>query len=212
MISPPLSRKRAATCIFINLLATPGLGSIFARRFVAGTIQLIFGLAGFFLTTGWILKAVYNSVSWEMDNTYTAEPNWIWELGTVFFCVSWLWSLGTSISLWREAAANGNRGAANRSAPPLLKLDDAHIAPALASIPDWQHNGGLISRTFQFKDFSAAMKFVNAVAGLAEEAWHHPDLDIRWNKVTLTLTTHDAGGLTENDFTLARRFDELSEG
>ena len=54
------------------------------------------------------------------------------------------------------------------------------------------------------------MKFVDAVALLAEQAWHHPDIDIRWNKVTLTLTTHDAGGLTEKDFDLARKFDGLS--
>jgi 4a-hydroxytetrahydrobiopterin dehydratase len=63
---------------------------------------------------------------------------------------------------------------------------------------------------FQFKDFPAAVKFVNAVAELAEEAQHHPDIDIRWNKVTLALTTHDAGGLTEKDFLLAKKSDELS--
>jgi len=51
---------------------------------------------------------------------------------------------------------------------------------------------------------------VNAVAALAEQAWHHPDIDIRWNKVTLTLTTHDAGGLTQKDFDLARQLDQLS--
>ena len=67
----------------------------------------------------------------------------------------------------------------------------------------------VISRTFQFKDFPAAIKFVDAVARFAEEAWHHPDIDIRWNKVTLALTTHDAGGLTEKDFALARKFDKL---
>jgi 4a-hydroxytetrahydrobiopterin dehydratase len=67
-----------------------------------------------------------------------------------------------------------------------------------------------IVRTYQFKDFPAAIKFVNAVAKLAEQAWHHPDIDIRWNKVTLTLTTHDAGGLTEKDFDLAGKFDRLS--
>ena len=68
----------------------------------------------------------------------------------------------------------------------------------------------MILRTFQFKDFPAAIKFTNAVAELAEEAWHHPDIDIRWNKVTLSLTTHDAGGLTEKDFALAKKFDALS--
>ena len=53
------------------------------------------------------------------------------------------------------------------------------------------------------------MKFVNAVAKAAEKACHHPDIDIRWNKVTLALTTHDAGGLTEKDFDLARKFDRI---
>ena len=85
----------------------------------------------------------------------------------------------------------------------------------LKSNPRWppcrigNERGTTIARTFQFKDFPAAMKFVNAVAELAEQAWHHPDIDIRWNKVTLTLTTHDAGGLTEKDFDLARKFDAV---
>jgi 4a-hydroxytetrahydrobiopterin dehydratase len=90
------------------------------------------------------------------------------------------------------------------------KLADVQIKSALASIPNWQRNGDVILRTFQFKDFPAAIKFTNAVAELAEEAWHHPDIDIRWNKVTLSLTTHDAGGLTEKDFALAKKFDALS--
>jgi 4a-hydroxytetrahydrobiopterin dehydratase len=90
------------------------------------------------------------------------------------------------------------------------KLTSAQITSALAKIPDWKKKAAVISRTFQFKDFPAAVKFVNAVAGLAEQAWHHPDIDIRWNKVTLVLTTHDAGGLAQKDFDLARRFDQLS--
>ena len=89
------------------------------------------------------------------------------------------------------------------------KLTNAQIKTALASAPDWQKRGKTITRTFVFKDFPAAIKFVNAAAKLAEKAWHHPDIDIRWNKVTLTLTTHDAGGLTEKDFALARKFDPL---
>ena len=76
-------------------------------------------------------------------------------------------------------------------------------------MPDWKKNDGCITRTYQFKDFPAAIKFVNAVARLAEKAWHHPDIDIRWNKVALMLTTHDAGGLTRKDFILARKFDRL---
>jgi Pterin-4a-carbinolamine dehydratase len=76
-------------------------------------------------------------------------------------------------------------------------------------VPDWKKNDVCITRTCQFKDFPAAIKFVNAVARLAEKAWHHPDIDIRWNKVALTLTTHDAGGLTRKDFILARKFDRF---
>ena len=80
----------------------------------------------------------------------------------------------------------------------------------MATLPQWQRAGEIISRTFEFKDFPAAMRFVNGVAELAEQAQHHPDMDVRWNKVTLALTTHDAGGLTEKDFTLARLCDALS--
>ncbi|HUZ07383.1 MAG TPA: 4a-hydroxytetrahydrobiopterin dehydratase [Candidatus Paceibacterota bacterium] len=92
----------------------------------------------------------------------------------------------------------------------MKKLNAVQIKSSLAKIPGWQKNANIISRTFQFKDFPAAIKFVGAVAQLAEEAWHHPDIDIRWNKVTLALTTHDAGGLTKKDFALAKKFDELS--
>ena len=91
----------------------------------------------------------------------------------------------------------------------MKKLNAAQIKSALAAVPAWTRQGAAISRTFQFKDFPAAIQFVNAAAELAEQAWHHPDIDIRWNKVVLTLTTHDAGGLTEKDFTLAGKFDRL---
>jgi 4a-hydroxytetrahydrobiopterin dehydratase len=92
----------------------------------------------------------------------------------------------------------------------MSKLTAVEIKTALATVPEWKPQGDTISRTYSFKDFPAAIKFVNAVAGLAEQAWHHPDIDIRWNRVALTLTTHDAGGLTEKDFDLARKFDALS--
>jgi len=90
----------------------------------------------------------------------------------------------------------------------MTRLNAAQIKTALATLPDWRKQGRTITRTFQFKDFPAAIKFVNAVAKLAEKAWHHPDIDIRWNKVRLTLTTHDASGLTEKDFTLANQFNQ----
>ena len=92
----------------------------------------------------------------------------------------------------------------------MKKLNAVQIKSALGKIPGWKRKADVISRTFQFKDFPAAMKFTDAVAQLAEEAWHHPDIDIRWNKVTLALTTHDAGGLTKKDFALAKKFDDLS--
>lgn len=89
------------------------------------------------------------------------------------------------------------------------KLTATQIKTALPSVPKWKKKGDEISRTFEFKDFVGAMKFVNSVAKLAEKTQHHPDIDIRWNKVTLALSTHDAGGLTEKDFKLAKQFDGL---
>ena len=91
----------------------------------------------------------------------------------------------------------------------MKKHSASQIKVALTTVPDWKKRGATITRTFEFKDFPAAIKFVNAAAKLAEKAGHHPDIDIRWNKVTLTLTTHDAGGLTERDFSLAKKFDQI---
>jgi 4a-hydroxytetrahydrobiopterin dehydratase len=93
----------------------------------------------------------------------------------------------------------------------MSKLNASEIKSRSAAVPKWAKKGTTISRTYQFKDFPAAIRFVNAVAELAEAAWHHPDIDIRWNKVTLTLTTHDAGGLTKKDFVLAQKFDRLPD-
>lgn len=89
------------------------------------------------------------------------------------------------------------------------KLTSAQIKTALASVPHWKKQGASITHTFQFSDFPAAIKFVNSLAKIAEKEWHHPDIDIRWNKVRLVLSTHDAGGLTEKDFKLAKKFDAL---
>ena len=89
------------------------------------------------------------------------------------------------------------------------KLTPDQIKTSLASVPDWKQKGDSITRTFQFKDFPAAIKFVNAVAEPAEKANHHPDIDIRWNKVTLVLSTHSEGGLTPNDIELAHRVNEV---
>lgn len=82
-------------------------------------------------------------------------------------------------------------------------LSSAEIEKALIRLPDWQLNNALLSRTFNFTDFREAMSFVNSVAAVAERAGHHPDIDIRYNKVKLALTSHDAGEITEKDFALA---------
>lgn len=89
-------------------------------------------------------------------------------------------------------------------------LSNAELKAALAALPAWSRSGRAITRTFEFPDFPAAIAFVNRVGTEAEKAWHHPDIDIRWNKVTLALTTHDAGGLTAKDLELAARFDQLA--
>ena len=86
-------------------------------------------------------------------------------------------------------------------------LDQAARATFLAGHPQWVLNGEAISRTFVFADFNEAMGFVNRVALAAEVADHHPDIDIRWNKVTLVLSTHDEGSLTQKDTKLAVAFD-----
>ena len=87
------------------------------------------------------------------------------------------------------------------------KLSEAEIDQRLTAIPDWGSTGANIQRTYQFEDFVGAMKFVNMIAEAAEAAQHHPDIMIRYDKVTLTLSTHDAGGITQKDFDLAARAD-----
>ena len=78
------------------------------------------------------------------------------------------------------------------------------LARELAATPGWARDGAAIQRTWRFADFRSAMIFVNGVAALAEKANHHPDVAIHYNEVTLRLWSHDAGGLTPRDFSLAR--------
>ena len=92
------------------------------------------------------------------------------------------------------------------------KMSEAEIAAALPQVPEWSELNGAIQRTFQFKDFVESMKFVNDVAAQAEHDQHHPDILIRWNKVTLTLSTHDSSGITLKDFELAKRIDAMLAG
>lgn len=88
-------------------------------------------------------------------------------------------------------------------------LTDSEITKALSGLDKWNLVGKKIRKTFEHTDFVHAMGFVNSVALLAEKANHHPDIDVRWNKVMLTLSTHSAGGLTEKDFALASQIDKL---
>jgi len=88
-------------------------------------------------------------------------------------------------------------------------LSEHEIKSKLVTVPDWQLESGELVRTFLFKDFRGSLKFVNGIGELAEEAGHHPDIDIRYNKVRLALVTHDAGGITEKDFDLAAKADKL---
>ncbi len=90
------------------------------------------------------------------------------------------------------------------------KLDPQEINERLAVLHNWQIEDGELVRTFAFRDFVEALQFVNRVGQAAEAAGHHPDIDIRYNRVRLALVTHDAGGLTEKDFQLAEQAGRLA--
>jgi 4a-hydroxytetrahydrobiopterin dehydratase len=86
-------------------------------------------------------------------------------------------------------------------------LPDAEIEDGLASLGGWAREGDAIKRSFELRSFPEAIAFVNRVAKLAEDADHHPDIDIRWRTVHLTLSTHSEGGITAKDLTLAGEID-----
>jgi 4a-hydroxytetrahydrobiopterin dehydratase len=94
------------------------------------------------------------------------------------------------------------------------KLSDAHIDAALSALRGWERseNAPAIEKTYEFRTFGQAMTWVNRVAAMAEEADHHPDIDIRYLQVKLALSTHSQGGITEKDVLLAERIDELPRG
>ena len=87
------------------------------------------------------------------------------------------------------------------------RLGEEEIAARMPEAPGWQREGEWLWREFRFETFRQAIDFVNRVADVAESLDHHPDIAIEYTKVTLRVTTHDAGGLTENDFTLAGRIE-----
>lgn len=90
------------------------------------------------------------------------------------------------------------------------KLSESEIQTALAETREWTEVSGAIQRTYDFTDFVQAMRFVNKVAEYAEKAQHHPDILVRYNKVTISVSTHDAGGITGKDFALAKAVDAMA--
>jgi len=208
-----ISRAQARNAALLNQLGTPGLGSLLARRWVVGIAQLVVSGAGFVLVVIWFVQMMLSYYGQMFGNGTVHRPTTLTSLllGAGLFAFAWCWSLATSFSILREASKVSLESLESFAANQ-IKLEPAKAILALSALPQWQRTGEIISRTFEFKDFPAAMKFVNNVAELAELAQHHPDIDVRWNKVTLALTTHDAGGLTEKDFALAKQLDALSVG
>jgi 4a-hydroxytetrahydrobiopterin dehydratase len=88
--------------------------------------------------------------------------------------------------------------------------DEAGIAEKLAALPGWFYENGWIRRNYKTDGWPTTLMLVNAIGYIAEAAYHHPDLSVTWAKVTVKLSTHSAGGITDKDFDLARRFDEVA--
>lgn len=88
-------------------------------------------------------------------------------------------------------------------------VDPEDIEILLKKLPEWDVEGKALIRSVEFDDYMEGIDFVNAVAEIAEEAGHHPDMEVKWCVVNLSLTTHDAGGLTDADFDVAKKIDTL---
>ena len=99
---------------------------------------------------------------------------------------------------------------AERIPPPVLGVGE--VDAALAHLPGWRRSGGRIVGTYRCAGFAGAIELVVAVAALAEAADHHPDIDVRWDTVTLALATHESGGITSRDLDLAAAIDRLEVG
>jgi 4a-hydroxytetrahydrobiopterin dehydratase len=92
------------------------------------------------------------------------------------------------------------------------KLSDVEIHRAVAALNGWSRRGDALVKTFAFQRFADGIAFVNRIARIADDMDHHPDIDIRYTKVTVTLSTHDAGGVTKTDFRLAERIEAEGVG
>jgi 4a-hydroxytetrahydrobiopterin dehydratase len=211
-VKPSATKKasnRLAKNALLNILMFPGLGSLMAGRWAAGMGQLALVTVGTVLLFVWLYKILAQYYGLMFGDTKQEHVGWIGILGGILFGISWLWALVTSLSLFREASREETQALAQNS-PPVLAPADSQIPPVLDTVTGWERKGEVISRVYEFQDFAAAMVFVNAVAEIAEQAQHHPDVDIRWNKVRLAFTTHSAGRLTEKDFAMAGQCDGLS--
>jgi len=91
----------------------------------------------------------------------------------------------------------------------MTTLDEGQIEEGLGGLEGWARDGEAITKTYEKGDFVGSVKFVDAIVEPAEEMGHHPDLEISWDKVKVTITSHSEGGLTANDFELAKRLDAL---
>jgi 4a-hydroxytetrahydrobiopterin dehydratase len=89
-------------------------------------------------------------------------------------------------------------------------MSDDEVKERVSKLGGWEREGDALERQFEFANFVASVEFVNRVVPVAEEMNHHPDLSISWNKVTVSLSTHSEGGITENDFELATKIDSLA--
>ena len=119
----PISCARAASCALVNLAATPGLGSLMARRIIAGIGQLLFALAGFVLIVGWMFELFHRVFLQQLGDPVPPDSSgWMWKWGLLFFGASWLWSLVTSLSLLRQAKADG-------------QVEPKPIPPRMADLP-----------------------------------------------------------------------------
>jgi 4a-hydroxytetrahydrobiopterin dehydratase len=92
---------------------------------------------------------------------------------------------------------------------PLTKLSEEQVKVFLNMIPTWKFENDVLVKVFQLKNFKTALAFVDKIAQLAEAASHHPDILIQYNKVSLMLTTHEIGGITGRDFSLAQQIDAV---
>ena len=104
------------------------------------------------------------------------------------------------------------RAVDDSTSPPMTaRLSDLEIQRALGSLSGWSRRGTVLTKTYAWPTFARGIEFVNQVARAADAANHHPDIDIRYSKVTCTLSTHDAGGITEKDLELAAEIERLAE-